>query len=125
MVAEISATSRIDSRILERAARVIRVIGHPLRLRLLEELEGGERHVSELVETTGASQAIVSQQLGILRSEGVVDARRDGARVYYRIIEPKVSMILQCIRECDIPDLTSIDIADLTVDGETEDGARG
>jgi len=125
MVAELSATSRIDSRILERAARVIRVIGHPLRLRLLEELEGGERHVSELVETTGASQAIVSQQLGILRSEGVVDARRDGARVYYRIIEPKVSMILQCIRECDIPDLTSIDIADLTVDGETEDGARG
>ena len=125
MVAELSATSRIDSRILERAARVIRVIGHPLRLRLLEELEGGERHVSELVVTTGASQAIVSQQLGILRSEGVVDARRDGARVYYRIIEPKVSMILQCIRECDIPDLTSIDIADLTVDGETEDGARG
>src|SRR3990170_2487567 len=125
MVAEISATSRIDSRILERAARVIRVIGHPLRLRLLEELEGGERHVSELVETTGASQAIVSQQLGILRSEGVVDARRDGARVYYRIIEPKVSMILECIRQCDIPDLTVIDLTDAPLVDYTEDGAPG
>jgi ArsR family transcriptional regulator len=104
MVAEPSASPRIGQSILERAARVIRVIGHPLRLRLLEELEGGERHVNELVEATGASQAIVSQQLGILRAEAVVDARREGPRVYYRITEPKVSMILDCIRQCDLPD---------------------
>jgi ArsR family transcriptional regulator len=96
---------RIDSDILERASRVIRVVGHPLRLRLLELLEGGERNVTELVRGAGVSQAIVSQQLRILRAEGVVGARREGPRVFYWITEPKVSKILDCIRECDLPDV--------------------
>ena len=98
----------IDARALERAARVIKILGHPIRLRLLEALEDGERHVAELQEVTGVGQAMVSQQLGILRSDGVVDARRDGSRVYYRIVEPRVIKILDCIRECDLPELAEI-----------------
>lgn len=96
---------RIDQLVMERAARVIRVLGHPLRLRLLEALEAGERNVTELVAETGVPQATVSQQLSVLRSEGVVGARRDGPRVFYRITEPKVSSILACIRACDLPEL--------------------
>lgn len=95
----------IDPGVLERASRVIRVVGHPLRLRLLELLEGGERNVTELVQASGVGQAMVSQQLKILRAEGVVGDRRDGARVFYRITEPKVTKILDCIRECDIAGL--------------------
>lgn len=93
---------RIDQPVMERAARVIRVLGHPLRLRLLESMEVAERNVTELVSETGATQATVSQQLAILRAEGVVGARRDGPRVFYRITEPKVSSILACIRACDL-----------------------
>ncbi len=95
----------IDPQVLERAARVIRVLGHPLRLRLLEALEGGERNVTELVETSGASQALVSQHLAILRAESVVGFRRDGARIFYQVTEPKVRRILDCIRDCDLPEL--------------------
>lgn len=98
-------SSGIDPGVLERASRVIRVLGHPLRLRLLELLEGDERNVTELVQASGIGQAMVSQQLKILRAEGVVGDRRDGTRVFYRITEPKVSKILDCIRECDIADL--------------------
>ena len=50
------------------------------------------------------TQAVISQQLAILRAEDVVAARREGPRVYYRITEPKVSRILDCIRECDLPE---------------------
>lgn len=111
----------IHPSVLDRAARVIRIIGHPLRLRLLEALETGDRHVAELQEATGASQAIVSQQLGIMRGAGIVDARREGARVFYRIIEPKVSRILDCIRECDLPDLPeAVRLADLAGLGGAE-----
>lgn len=99
--------SGIDAGVLARASRVIRVVGHPLRLRLLELLEGEERNVTELVQASGVGQAMVSQQLKILRAEGVVGDRRDGTRVFYRITEPKVSKILDCIRACDIPDLVS------------------
>jgi len=100
--------SVIDATVLERAARVIRVLGHPLRLRLLEMLEDGERNVTELVLASGASQAMVSQQLRILRAERVVGDRRDGPRVFYRITEPKVSRILDCIRACDMPDIVAL-----------------
>jgi DNA-binding transcriptional ArsR family regulator len=95
---------RIDPQIFERAARVIRILGHPLRLRILESLEAGERNVTDLQDELGATQAVISQQLAILRSEDVVASRREGPRVYYRIIEPKVSHILDCIRLCDLPD---------------------
>ena len=96
----------IEPGVLARASRVIRVVGHPLRLRLLELLEGGERNVTDLVEATGLAQATVSQQLKILRAEGVVGDRREGPRVFYRITEAKVSRILDCIRECDLPELS-------------------
>ncbi len=101
----VQRSSGIDPVVLARASRVIRVVGHPLRLRLLELLEGEERNVTELVQASGVGQAMVSQQLKILRADGVVGDRRDGTRVFYRITEPKVSKILACIRECDIPDL--------------------
>jgi DNA-binding transcriptional ArsR family regulator len=94
---------RIAPEILGRAAEVIKCLGHPLRLMLLEAMEAGERTVSQLQEYTGANQATVSQQLGVLKARGVVDGRRDGAHVYYQITEPKVAAILQCIRTCDIP----------------------
>jgi ArsR family transcriptional regulator len=108
MAMSLAPRALIDERVLGRASRVIRVLGHPVRLRILEALEDGERHVSELVAAAGVSQASVSQQLGILRANGVVDHRREGARVYYRIVEPKVSRILDCIRECDVPELMAV-----------------
>jgi DNA-binding transcriptional ArsR family regulator len=87
--------------VLARAAIVIKCLGHPLRLRLLEALEAGERTVSQLQQAARASQASVSQQLAILRGRGIVDSRRDGANVYYWITEPKVGKILDCIRRSD------------------------
>lgn len=90
-----------DSEVLDRAAHVIKCIGHPLRLRLLAALEGGELTVSELQSAGDATQAAVSQQLATMRGRGIVDCRRDGANVYYWIVEPKVSKILDCIRQCD------------------------
>ena len=108
MAQPIEEIPEIDPAILDRAARVIRVLGHPLRLRILNLLEGSERNVTELVVATGVSQAAVSQQLRILRSEGIVDDRREGSRVFYQITEPKVSMILDCIRACDVADIRAL-----------------
>jgi DNA-binding transcriptional ArsR family regulator len=93
----------IEQGVLTQAAEVIKCLGHPLRLRLLEALEGGERSVTELQDYSGAPQAAVSQQLATMRARHVVDCRRDGAHVYYRIIEPKVKAVLACIRSCDLP----------------------
>jgi len=90
--------TRIDDDVLERAAAVIKSLGHQLRLRLLEALEIDEMSVSELQDYSGASQTAVSQQLATLRAHGVVQAQRDGQFIRYSISEPKVHAILDCIR---------------------------
>jgi DNA-binding transcriptional ArsR family regulator len=90
----------LDPALLGRAASVIKCLGHPLRLQLLDAMEGGEATVTELQAYTGASQAMVSQQLATLRGHGVVSARRDGPFVRYSVAEPKVHAILACIRGC-------------------------
>jgi DNA-binding transcriptional ArsR family regulator len=96
-------SDEIESDVLANAAEVIKCLGHPLRLRLLEALEHGEKTVTELQQHAGTTQAAVSQQLATLRARRIVDNRRDGTNVFYRIIEPKVTAILACIRSCDLP----------------------
>ena len=84
---------------LDAAAAIMRAIAHPLRLRILEILEGaGEANVSALCEATGATQPVVSQQLSRMRLEGVLAARREGSSVHYRVARPEVLGVLECIR---------------------------
>ena len=92
----------IDPASLSKAADVIKVVGHPDRLRILEFLEEGEKAVGEIQDCLGLPQAIVSQHLAKMRGWGMVESRRDGIHVFYRIKEPKVSHILDCFRHCDL-----------------------
>lgn len=93
----------INPRILRRAAEIIKLLGHPERLKIVEALEHGALSVTALCELCGLEQAICSQHLARLRAMKVVAARREGPRVIYRLVEPKVPMILECIRKCDVP----------------------
>jgi ArsR family transcriptional regulator len=92
----------IEPRQLARAADIIKMLGHPDRLKIVEVLEPGEVAVTEIQEALGLPQAIVSQHLAKMRGCDIVAARRDGNHVFYRIIEPKVQHILDCIRRCDM-----------------------
>lgn len=92
----------IEPTILSRAAEIIKLLGHPERLKIVEVLELGEATVTEIREAIGLPQAIVSQHLAKMRGCGIVAARREGNHVHYRITEPKVQHILNCIRHCDM-----------------------
>jgi ArsR family transcriptional regulator len=95
----------LDPKGLSKAADVIKVVGHPDRLRILEVLEEGETSVGEIQDKLGLPQAIVSQHLAKMRGWDIVESRRDGTHVYYRIIEAKVTHILDCIRHCDLAEV--------------------
>ena len=76
---------------MELVAERFRILGEPMRLRLLDSLRRGEeRSVSDLVELTGAGQANVSKHLQILLSAGFVDRRKDGTTSLYRLADPSV-----------------------------------
>ena len=92
----------IDPKTLSRVADTIKLLGHPTRLKIVEILEGGDATVTDIQDKLDLAQAIVSQHLAKLRGHGIVDAERDGVHVYYRVVEPKVRHILDCIRKCDL-----------------------
>lgn len=86
---------------LEPLAFLLRIFSHPLRLRILDFLEtsGSPQRVTEIVEAAeGAPQAIISQQLKILRESGLLEAERRGNSVYYSVASPQALSLLCCVR---------------------------
>jgi len=55
--------------------------------------------VGELIEALGTKPAVTSQQLGLMKDRGVLSCRREGNRVYYRVSNPSVVRVIQCIRD--------------------------
>jgi DNA-binding transcriptional ArsR family regulator len=74
--------------LVERVAERFRVLGEPMRIRLLEAMREGEMTVKQLQEATGASQQNVSQHLGVLLRAGIAGRRKQGNFSYYRITDP-------------------------------------
>ncbi len=91
----------LDPRVLAEAAEMVRVLGHPVRLRIVELLEPGEQTVTQLQESLDAPQALVSQQLARMRAAGIVEGRRSGSNVWYAIADERVVRMLDCLRHCD------------------------
>jgi len=73
--------------LIELIARRFRVIGEPMRIKLLDSLRERDASVSELREATGASQQNVSKHLGVLLEAGIVARRKDGNQVFYSIVD--------------------------------------
>jgi DNA-binding transcriptional ArsR family regulator len=76
--------------LIELVAERFRVLGEPMRLRLLDRLREGAATVGELQEALGASQQNVSKHLGILRGAGMVERTKIGNQVRYAISDPSV-----------------------------------
>jgi len=83
-------------------ADVFRALAHPARLEILDFLRDGEHCVCEIMPALGYRQAYISQQMAVLREAGLVQERRDEARVYYRVREPGVFVALDAVRELKI-----------------------
>ena len=82
------------------AAEILKAIGHPLRLRILSLLAAEAEHVKGIATRLGTPPAVVSQQLRILRSAGLVSASTRSGHAYYRIIEPQLRSMLHCVETC-------------------------
>lgn len=79
------------------AATLLRRLANPDRLLILCLLVEGEKNVGELSQESGIMQPTLSQQLTVLRKEGLVEARRSGKYVYYRLENPDVLLIMQTL----------------------------
>ncbi|MGZ4280760.1 MAG: ArsR/SmtB family transcription factor [Gaiellaceae bacterium] len=80
----------VPNELAELIARRFRVIGEPMRIRLLDLLRDGEATVGELAAALGASHQNVSKHLTVLAEIGIVGRRKDGNRVYYSVVDEGV-----------------------------------
>ncbi|QEL57948.1 helix-turn-helix transcriptional regulator [Chromobacterium paludis] len=85
------------------ASGLMRALSNEDRLLLLCQLSQGEKSVSELEETVGIRQPTLSQQLGVLRNEGLVATRRDGKRIIYSVADPKALAVLSTLYQLYCP----------------------
>lgn len=85
---------------VENTARVLKCLGHPLRLRILDLLEWkSEATVTEVHEALGIEQAVASQHLTTMRDKGILASRKEGVHVIYRIGDERAVKVLSCVRE--------------------------
>ena len=85
------------------AAAVLRTLANPDRLLLLCQMSLGEKSVSEFEELLDIRQPTLSQQLGVLRTEGLVNTRRDGKRIYYSVADQKILALLKTLYDLYCP----------------------
>jgi DNA-binding transcriptional ArsR family regulator len=79
-------------------AQFFRALAHPARIRMLEILVRGGRTVQELQEQLALDQPVVSQQLAVLRHQGIVSTQKEGLSVRYTLRDPLVGALLDVAR---------------------------
>jgi ArsR family transcriptional regulator, virulence genes transcriptional regulator len=88
--------SEYEMELFKLKAEISKTFSDPKRLMIINELRHGEKQVGELVQALEMPQAVVSRQLAILRSSGVVTPRREGTSVFYSLADLKI------IEACDL-----------------------
>lgn len=82
---------------LERQAEILKVLGHPIRLKIVAGLLSQSCNVKKIWECLGLPQATVSQHLSLLKSKGVIAGRRDGTEVFYSVTSPEAKEIIAAL----------------------------
>jgi ArsR family transcriptional regulator len=81
--------------IYEVKAEFFKTLAHPARIRVLELLRDGPRTVGELLDEMGLEQSHLSQQLAVMRRANIVRSRKEGTRVQYTVVDPRIFQLLE------------------------------
>ena len=85
--------------VLIKKSNLFKAIGHPSRVQILEYLSSGERCVCDIISELGLEQSNVSQHLAVLRRENLIESRKQGLQVMYRIKYLEILALLQKAQE--------------------------
>lgn len=80
-----------------REAEILKVLGHPIRLKIVAGLMSQSCNVKKIWECLGLPQATVSQHLALLKNKGIIDGRRDGVEVYYQVVSHQARDIVTAL----------------------------
>ena len=89
-------------RSFDREAEILKVLGHPVRLKIVAGLMSQSCNVKKIWECLGLPQATVSQHLALLKNKGIIEGRRDGVEVFYQVTCPSSRRVVSSLFEQDI-----------------------
>lgn len=78
-------------------SEVLKVLGHPIRLKIVVGLCARECNVKHIWECLGLPQATVSQHLALLKNKGIIEGKREGVEVHYSVINPLAKRIVESL----------------------------
>lgn len=91
----------LDPDKLEMAASMLKAMAHPMRIAILNYLEGGKKlTVTQIHELLGIEQSTTSHHLGILKDKGVLCSRREGKNTFYYMKYDMIGQIMDCLHAC-------------------------
>ncbi len=94
-------------------AQIFKVLTHPARIAILDILHDGEHCVCHMEAYLGFRQSYISQQLSVLREAGLIQDRRDGWNVFYRVIKPQIYEVLSAVRQITGQAMPVVEKADI------------
>jgi ArsR family transcriptional regulator len=126
--AKASPAPREGAPIYRVKADFFRLLGHPARVRILELLRDGERTVGELQAALELDSSGASQHLTAMRRQGVLESRRAGTSVYYRVKDPRIFQLLEIAKQILTTQLQETsallgDLSELSFDASTRRGS--
>lgn len=93
-----SANAELEpDQVFEQAAELFRVMSAPMRLKIISSLCNSEKNVGELLTEISTTQPNMSQHLNTLYQAGVLDKRRDGVQIYYRIVDERAAKMCRAV----------------------------
>jgi len=92
----------LKSDFLEDVCQIVKILGHPARIQIIEHLENGPATVGQLQHTISQSQPVTSQHLRLMRDKGILSSQRDGNMIRYSIANPITLKFLNCLRNSQL-----------------------
>ena len=92
--------SKTQKQLFERQSQIAKSIAHPVRIAILDFLNGGEQCVCDIAEYVGSERSNVSRHLSVMVQANVLEFRKDGLKVIYKVKTPCALRFLACLKEC-------------------------
>ena len=90
----------MNNELYEKQADIAKAVAHPVRVAVIDYLKDGEQCVCDIAEAVGSERSNLSKHLSMMTSVGILESRKEGLKVMYRIKTPCVLTFLDCLKNC-------------------------
>jgi len=92
--------NKTQRQLYEMKAEIVKAAAHPIRLAVIDCLRDGERCVCEITKEVGAERSNVSRHLALMTKAGLLESRKDGLMVFYKLRTPCILNFIECVGQC-------------------------